>query len=1500
MYGPFYVQGFLTLRRARYDSLTSFLPQAPREQLSSASPWIDGSIVYGDIKPVADALRSFQDGRMAESRPGFPRRNINGLPTANNPVPALHKILDTRRHYLLGAPGAIENPALTSLAIMWVRNHNWHAERLKALHPTWNDEELFLEARKMVLGELQKITFYDWLPAYLGSPVPAYAGYDGTIDPRVSHVFQSAAMRFGHTLVTTGVYRRDTQCNYRVEPDGRPAYRMCNSYFEPNAVIDEYDNSTEELWLGMSSQLCEREDNIVVEDLRGFVFGPLEAVRRDLMALNIQRSRDHGLPSYNVARAGYGLPIATHFENITTNATLVQRLKDLHQNDLERVDIWTGGLLETVDGPGPLFSAIILDQFLRIRNGDRFWFENDANGLYEPDELQTILNTTLKDIMVRVSRGQISDSDLQDDVFHFNSDTDPCESPGGLAAEDLEPCTNPATIDFYDNSEWELPAFLLALGFGLIALIGTIIGITVCLHRREAKREASREAQDASRTGAEVTSKGSNVPKAYLALARSEHGRPVSLPPAIDGCWPAVILRPGGSAFAAYLRYNMEADYMAVFSTNTPPPQGSEADLSAIRIIKPASVPHIFVDSNNSGGVILRSAPGFRSLWAVLSDQHVSLLLQRFVRANHALSVSPMTIKAQHKVIGQLEDEYEQEVSHFLNGIVSEVAVNKGHRTRTGTTRATLAPHDRTRHTKAAAAAGHHGPNRSIHPARSMRRGLSQRGSAPRRAWGSKFGRTSGSSSRRSRLSHASSASSAEDDGVSHHAIELDLELFASLLGVAPSEPVAQRLYAFVSRNSRKEGNSEALDTEAVRAAVGVLLSTSPEAKLEALFNMYAPEGLMTLEGLQELLKEMAQWGGIDDEKTLHEAVQGVGKDAQELAVAGGLAFDRFVDLLSSHGALKEALMTNGFGWSSGGMLSSYQQKNDAKGLQGSRASKMEEWAAGELIAFEAEEEGAAAEASFVARFSARATRLYYYATNRRREIGVLAFFWITTALIFYERYWRYSDQRIGGGLRGITGQGVAVTRGGASAMMWTFSLALLPMCRNLMTALRSTFLRHAIPFDKAVAFHKIAALTGGLFVLVHLGGHVTNFYKISTQPAANMMCVLREVYWYSDFLPGFAWWLFRTVTGVTGVILTIVTVLIFVFASPWSRRFDFDLFWTTHQLYVLFYIMMIAHGAAHLVQQPIFWQYFIGPALLFTFDKLITLSTASKKLKVIEAQLLPAGVIALYMEKPPGFNEVAGQWVRLRVGAVASQEWHPFTISSAPHENFVSLHIRGVGPWTKKCREVYRLAIDNSDELPPAQIQGPYGEGYQEWDETDVAVLVGAGIGVTPFVSIVKDLGERIRRAKAAGTTGRKAGLPYVYFMWIARTQRQYEWLVEICKEVEEVDDENLLEVHVFLTAEKRQADFRTAVARALDKDHYAKTGRSLLTGMRGVQHVGRPKFDQILSQLRELHTNDLIRVYSCGPPKLQESVDDARDALNATLPSSRHIEHVSSYFYT
>lgn len=137
--------------------------------------------------------------------------------------------------------------------------------------------------------------------------------------------------------------------------------------------------------MGMSSQIAEREDPLLCSDVRDKLFGPMEFSRRDLGALNIMRGRDNGLPDYNTARASFKLPRKKTWMEINpslfkTNEDLVRMLISAYSNRLDNIDAYIGGMLESDGHPGELFQAVIKEQFQRIRDADRFWFENEHNG----------------------------------------------------------------------------------------------------------------------------------------------------------------------------------------------------------------------------------------------------------------------------------------------------------------------------------------------------------------------------------------------------------------------------------------------------------------------------------------------------------------------------------------------------------------------------------------------------------------------------------------------------------------------------------------------------------------------------------------------------------------------------------------------------------------------------------------------------------------------------------------------------------------------------------------------------------------------------------------------------------------------------------------------------------------------------------------------------------------------------------------------------------------
>jgi dual oxidase len=105
--------------------------------------------------------------------------------------------------------------------------------------------------------------------------------------------------------------------------------------------------------------------------------------RLDVVSSSIMRGRDNGIPSYNDMRKSFNLERREwHTINKNLDPGFVRNLSALYDNDIDKLDAYVGGMLETNgNGPGELFTEITLDQFIRLRDSDRFWFENTNNGL---------------------------------------------------------------------------------------------------------------------------------------------------------------------------------------------------------------------------------------------------------------------------------------------------------------------------------------------------------------------------------------------------------------------------------------------------------------------------------------------------------------------------------------------------------------------------------------------------------------------------------------------------------------------------------------------------------------------------------------------------------------------------------------------------------------------------------------------------------------------------------------------------------------------------------------------------------------------------------------------------------------------------------------------------------------------------------------------------------------------------------------------------------------
>lgn len=397
---------------------TGTSPDNPRQQINALTSYIDGSQIYGSDEVRANFLRTFDAGKLKTSDGNLLPFNTDNLANANPPrVPGVAP-LPSEQLFIAGDTRANEQIGLTAVHTLFVREHNRLADQI-ASDPTTSqkaaeagltvDEYIYQTAREIVSTEIQVITYNEFLPLLLGENALAeYKGYNDTVNAGVSNEFANAAFRVGHTLLSPELQR--------INNDGSSigAISLKDSFFNLQPIRDEGIDS---ILLGLASQKAQNVDALIVDDVRSFLFAAGSG-GLDLAAVNIQRGRDHGLPSYNAARVAFGLAGYTSFNQITANEEIAQRFRDIYgttdgQDNIDLVDLWIGGIAENhVNGGllGELFNTIISDQFQRSRDGDRFFYLNNSDLLsLAPD----INSTSLSDIIRRNS----TITNIQDNAF---------------------------------------------------------------------------------------------------------------------------------------------------------------------------------------------------------------------------------------------------------------------------------------------------------------------------------------------------------------------------------------------------------------------------------------------------------------------------------------------------------------------------------------------------------------------------------------------------------------------------------------------------------------------------------------------------------------------------------------------------------------------------------------------------------------------------------------------------------------------------------------------------------------------------------------------------------------------------------------------------------------------------------------------------------------------------------------------------------------------------
>ncbi|XP_065183508.1 cytochrome b-245 heavy chain-like [Sycon ciliatum] len=530
--------------------------------------------------------------------------------------------------------------------------------------------------------------------------------------------------------------------------------------------------------------------------------------------------------------------------------------------------------------------------------------------------------------------------------------------------------------------------------------------------------------------------------------------------------------------------------------------------------------------------------------------------------------------------------------------------------------------------------------------------------------------------------------------------------------------------------------------------------------------------------------------------------------------------------------------------------------------------------------------------------------------------------------------------------LRRYIGVGLCLARGAAVPINLNCTLILLPVCRNLISLVRGSgigvwrWMRRLL--DKNLTFHKTLAWAILFWSAIHTGAHFWNYHRVVTVWEENpgMTCIppMSNPVRGPGNDPIIIMW--ATVAGFTGFIILAVFFLMITSSIEVIRRSYFEVFWYTHHLFLIFFAAFLAHGFGELIvgqnntdeHNPEFcysrnrrfangtcetviidgsgdrnqcdlntatfshagaqsWKWVVGPLALYFLERVIRIWRSWHPATICRVVQHPSKVLEIQMQKE-GFYADVGQYVFIQAPEIAPLEWHPFTLSSSPEEDCFSVHIRIVGDWTENLARRCGMNVSGKaeDEPPPISappkllIDGPFGTASEDVFKHRVAVCIGAGIGVTPFASVLKSIWYQSLEA------GSLISVQKVYFFWLCSDLSAFEWFADLMRSLEDQMNAqqrgDFVQFRIYLTRPGNTAE----QIRALVASTMAEDGSPIVQMQdANVLQFARPNWVQIFDSIGSNHLGEDIGVFFCGPKALSSRLHTICNQFTNTATGTR-----------
>ncbi|KAJ8036007.1 NADPH oxidase 5 [Holothuria leucospilota] len=518
----------------------------------------------------------------------------------------------------------------------------------------------------------------------------------------------------------------------------------------------------------------------------------------------------------------------------------------------------------------------------------------------------------------------------------------------------------------------------------------------------------------------------------------------------------------------------------------------------------------------------------------------------------------------------------------------------------------------------------------------------------------------------------------------------------------------------------------------------------------------------------------------------------------------------------------------------------------------------------------------------------------------------------------------------------------LVVARGNGACLNLTCSLVVVLVLRKLLTHLRSTWVVKYIPIDENIDIHRYIGYAIGLQALCHTISHIGNADIAANESDGKF--TMTELLFTNPHLTSLGHpWVAGTAFQTGWLLVAVLIIMIGLSMNCIRRTGYFQVFYVSHLFYAAFWILLLLHGPRFwkffLLPGSLFLYEKVSNFIKRGGKSYI------KEANLLSSRVMHFNVTHLEITKPTNFDYEPGDYVFIKIPSLAAYEWHPFTISSAPEKkDTFSLHIRCAGNWTsqlydfikskicedaennnqplggersEKERKSWKAAekasvvsrrkkslyapnenskihkrstikqfeseVAKDDRLIQVLIEGPYGTPTRAIFNSEHAILIGGGIGITPFASILQSIMYRYRLSRQTCPNCDHSWmetlptslmtLKKVNFIWLNRDHKSFEWFIGLLAQMELEQDredfENFLEMEMFMTNELRKSDMRGIALQMALQTMYKATQRDVLTGLKTRLQAGFPNWDKIFSDI-DKNRRGCVELFFCGPPGL------------------------------